>query len=439
MIRISSPGIDAELFAIPVVGVLFEYLALGYWMARNLVNQKNSDQLPDFLQEVAGFFPNKRKLVENSRDPIYLICRHLMTSKHSGVVNWLWLLALCYQNEGRQVHIIAQSNSFKNFDLEKYGVQIHLINPSLKYQKSKMPLIHSWTISAEKSLSALIDKFGRGPIIGTQSSLEADIHIPDGCTLNLLLVTNHILQRQSLKQKLNSRRLQAMRLAEVDLITRSDVNLIADSHEFVANYKESMGIQKHHLSISISPVLVMDGNNEHSVRRSEVVYLGRRDERKNLSCLLEAWETVSINHPDWKLLIYGDPGNDAEVEKKLRKSNSRSVFVEGRISESGKRKILSLASILVVPSTYESFGIVAVEGIKAGCLVLAANVGGLKEIIQIKSLLFDPQSPDELAGKLKYFIENAHQREKVAKDLLKEGDKYSLIKSFRIFNSLVIS
>ena len=63
-----------------------------------------------------------------------------------------------------------------------------------------------------------------------------------------------------------------------------------------------------------------------------------------------------------------------------------------------KRRLLHEASLLVIPSAEEGFGMPAVEAMACGLPVIAANRGALPEVLGDAGLLVDPQSPEALAG-----------------------------------------
>ena len=58
---------------------------------------------------------------------------------------------------------------------------------------------------------------------------------------------------------------------------------------------------------------------------------------------------------------------------------------------------------MVIPSLYEPFGIVALEGMAAGTPTIVARTGGLAEIVEGTSagLLFEPGNPTELARRIR--------------------------------------
>ena len=81
---------------------------------------------------------------------------------------------------------------------------------------------------------------------------------------------------------------------------------------------------------------------------------------------------------------------------------------EGRGREVARHKIM------VIPSTCdEAFGMVAIEGLAAGCVVVASNAGGLPEGVGPCGLLFPLNDPPELAAALRRLLTEDGLREKL--------------------------
>src|SRR5207253_2172733 len=61
--------------------------------------------------------------------------------------------------------------------------------------------------------------------------------------------------------------------------------------------------------------------------------------------------------------------------------------------------LMAATDALVVPSIYEPFGMVALEGASAGAPLAVAATGGLAEIVEpdVTGVTFAPKSPDALA------------------------------------------
>ena len=102
-----------------------------------------------------------------------------------------------------------------------------------------------------------------------------------------------------------------------------------------------------------------------------VVFVGRDDERKGLDVLLQAWPVIRAAVPDAELRVVGAD----------RRSGPERVAFLGRIDEDHKRRELRSASVMVAPNLGgESFGIVVLEGLAAGCAVVASDLESFRAV-----------------------------------------------------------
>jgi len=102
------------------------------------------------------------------------------------------------------------------------------------------------------------------------------------------------------------------------------------------------------------------------------VFVGRDDPRKGLDVLLRAWPEIRNTMPDATLRIIGAERDDPP----------RGVAFLGRLSEADKRMELSAAEVLIAPNTGgESFGIVVLEGMAAGCVVVASALPAFTSVL----------------------------------------------------------
>jgi phosphatidylinositol alpha-mannosyltransferase len=100
-----------------------------------------------------------------------------------------------------------------------------------------------------------------------------------------------------------------------------------------------------------------------------VTFLGRDEPRKGLDVLLEAWPQVTEQVPDADLLVVGA---DRGIE---------GITWMGRIDDREKAEVLSATTLYVAPNLGgESFGIVLVEAMAAGALVVASNLKAFQEV-----------------------------------------------------------
>lgn len=80
-----------------------------------------------------------------------------------------------------------------------------------------------------------------------------------------------------------------------------------------------------------------------------------------------------------KLLLVGDGPERSAIEELCRKTCAHAdIRFLGRQEE--MEEILAISDLFILPSEYESFGLVALEAMSAGVPVISTNVGGLPEI-----------------------------------------------------------
>lgn len=145
--------------------------------------------------------------------------------------------------------------------------------------------------------------------------------------------------------------------------------------------------------------------------RAHIVFLGRYDEpRKGLPILLEA---LTIMDEDPRVTVIGDGSRRHGAE------NMNVDFV-GRVSEDEKARLLAQADIYVAPNTGgESFGIVLVEAMAAGCAVVASDIEAFADVCGAETstpagVLFPVGDANALAVTLQRLIRSHTEREALA-------------------------
>jgi glycosyltransferase involved in cell wall biosynthesis len=76
----------------------------------------------------------------------------------------------------------------------------------------------------------------------------------------------------------------------------------------------------------------------------------------------------------------------------------------GYVPDDRRRALFGGASVLVIPSWHEGFGLPALEAMCLGIPVVASNRGSLPEVLGEAGLLFDPTDPDALAACLERVV-----------------------------------
>lgn len=119
---------------------------------------------------------------------------------------------------------------------------------------------------------------------------------------------------------------------------------------------------------------------------SIVLYVGRFDPIKGIDRLLEAM--AYLKHlKRMRLVIIGGDGPDTAEHQNLQQLSGKfgiqkSVRFVGRVEQNKLPPYYSAADALVVPSYYESFGLVGLESLACGTPVVATRVGAMERILE---------------------------------------------------------
>jgi D-inositol-3-phosphate glycosyltransferase len=141
-----------------------------------------------------------------------------------------------------------------------------------------------------------------------------------------------------------------------------------------------------------------------------LLYVGRFDPLKGLNTLLEAM-TYLRNHPRIRLVVVGGDGENspeyqALTEKIKRLAIEENVMFVGRVDQHNLPPYYSAADVLVMPSRYESFGMVGLEALACGIPVVATPVGAVDSLVRkarAGRIVSDP-SPRSLADGIQSVI-----------------------------------
>ncbi|MCM1157447.1 MAG: glycosyltransferase family 4 protein [Bacteroidales bacterium] len=164
----------------------------------------------------------------------------------------------------------------------------------------------------------------------------------------------------------------------------------------------------------------------------KVLFMGRLGERKGVYDLIAASKILSDNGMDFEVDLCGD-GEIEKCKKTISELNIQDkVKVRGWINGLDKEELLKSSDILVLPSYYESFGIVLLEAMAYKIPVICGDGGAMKEIVSdsVDGFVIHSGNPVEIAEKIQLFGERP--------DLLQEMGKNGYDKIKLLYSDEVI-
>jgi glycogen(starch) synthase len=131
-----------------------------------------------------------------------------------------------------------------------------------------------------------------------------------------------------------------------------------------------------------------------------VLCVGRLVSQKGIEYFIRAIPQIARHFPEAKYIIVGEGWSRDSLEAEARASgHANKIRFTGFASDQEVINLMTSADVLVVPSIYEPFGIVALEGMATGVPIVASQVDGLAEIIEHDrtGIFVFPKNPESIA------------------------------------------
>ena len=167
-----------------------------------------------------------------------------------------------------------------------------------------------------------------------------------------------------------------------------------------------------------------------------ILFMGRLVYEKGIQHLIAAMPKILNGYHDSKLVICGKGGMLDELKAEAESLGiAQKVYFAGYMNGKDVQRMYKAADIAVFPSTYEPFGIVALEAMLSENPIVVSDIGGLNEIVQhrengmktycgnpnsiadsILELLYDHKLCADITKKAKNKVRNEYNWSKIAQD-----------------------
>jgi glycosyltransferase involved in cell wall biosynthesis len=359
----------------------------------------------------------------------------------SGVSTQVRVLAEAMIELGHSVSIVALGSS-ETLRTENKGIRIcSVTSGKLHWYISKLPLVGKALAlpirELEYSLAAWrgvrkINKVEKLDLIeGTETGMLA---VSSLIKFAPVIIRLHGEQYTFHQHTPNMRLTVAVRLSRIvqRLALRRAEMLVSPSHAHATTITEECGS-------TLSPIRVIPNSVKLSetkswAKREEnlVLFVGRFERVKGIALFLEAAGLIRQQYPRARFVVAGTEHASVpqqEIER-LLKQHSLEPHVEhlGFLSRDELIDLYHRASICVVPSFYESFGLVALEAMACGLPVVASRVGGLTEVVDdgVTGRLVNSANPEALASSVVELLRDPAQRAALSEAAQQRAGQFSI-------------
>lgn len=163
------------------------------------------------------------------------------------------------------------------------------------------------------------------------------------------------------------------------------------------------------LKTAILPNAVVANDFQETERTwgtKNIIYLGRLQEAKGLSEMVEASRLLAAQGFKFKFSCFGTGPDQQEFIRRMTAVIGDDFHFGGVISGAEKIRALNAADIFLMPSRYEGLSLALLEAMAAGCIPIVSNRGSMPSVVEDgrNGFLVDPGDITQIVGKLKFLL-----------------------------------
>ncbi len=232
-----------------------------------------------------------------------------------------------------------------------------------------------------------------------------------------------------------------------DAAARSD-HIIAVSHYTAEQVAKLLFVPRGRISVvhhgveripTIAVEELQEFRHRHDLEAPFILHVGAIQKRKNIECLVEAFERIE---GPTRLVLAGANGYGADrILYRIEQSSSAPRIRRiGYADRPMLERLYRSASVLAFPSLDEGFGLPVLEAMSAGLPVVTSNRAALAEVAGDAALLVNPEDPHELRIAIEEALEAGAVRRRLIEAGLQRESEFSWMKAahetMQIYRSL---
>lgn len=171
--------------------------------------------------------------------------------------------------------------------------------------------------------------------------------------------------------------------------------------------------------------------NRFQITKPYILYVGVMRRYKNLPKLAQAFSMLRDAGLDYDLVIAGDEDpHYPEIKARILASkHAPSIKLLGRVSDEDLKNLYNAASLFVLPSLAEGFGLTALEAAACGTPIACSDIPTLREVMGQGAEYFDAENEQNMKDVMMNIIKNPNRAEELANLALKRASFFSWAKA----------
>ena len=196
-------------------------------------------------------------------------------------------------------------------------------------------------------------------------------------------------------------------------------HVVTVSERSQVDISKAFGIEEEGISLIYNGINTEEFTPRANVKRNPMRLMATASADqplKGLRFLLEAYAFLLEEYPELELLVVGKPKEGGDTEKLIKKLGiqDKVQFVTGITTEK-MVDYYAEASIAVIPSVYEGFGLPAGEAMACEVPVVSTRGGALPEVVGDAGVLVSIEDSAAIATAVKDLLENPEKRDQLGK------------------------
>lgn len=194
----------------------------------------------------------------------------------------------------------------------------------------------------------------------------------------------------AIEQNPNKRWLLEIKLLVVRTVSRLSLRYAYDKCDrFVVlapSFISVLGkfIKKRHLNKAVNIFNTITIDEVESIctnKQKEILFVGRiEDNQKRTQRIVDVWKLLEPNFSDWKMTIVGDGPNRCDLQRRIEEEKLKNIKIVGF---QNPVRYFDRASLLILVSEYEGFGLVVVEAMSRGAVpVVLGSYSAIYDMVE---------------------------------------------------------